>query len=579
MNAALHVLHPVVWMVLTAAAVAAPGDFDTSWGVAGRLAVPEGTSIGTSLLQRDGGGVLVFYREVRRARADGTMDPGYGDGGRITASPPYFAMAGFKQPSDDRLHVIWTSEPVYLTGGLFQCSQRRWMRYTPSGQPDATAAGGAGVDLYADCRGQGMVVDSDGHAYWLARTGLSWTAWYYVSIMHADPAGNQLPNIDFVRQDESQPSMLTWEPRRLAIDARDRIVASAAREGAPGFAVIRYAGSARDAPFGTDGIAFAPMVRGVSQTGALPLPDGRILAYGTVEADGRRQPALVRFTESGEVDMSFGTGGLATVPLTRADESLGAPSITLAADGRIVVAADVASAGFHYTRLARLLADGMPDTRFGGEGVAAATYGRGVHSLAVRPTGEIVLGLASEVVQVRGGDLATPHPLRERLAVEYFHAGYRHYFITADEAEQVALESAPEAAWARTGKAFTVYDQSVLPFSPLVPMCRFWSDQSFAPKSSHFYTPYVDECEKVKHDPVWLFERNAFYVRMPAGAAGARTCPAGTQPLYRTYNNGMSGAPNHRYTTDPAVLDAMIAQGWIMEGEATTRVFACVPTQ
>ena len=39
----------------------------------------------------------------------------------------------------------------------------------------------------------------------------------------------------------------------------------------------------------------------------------------------------------------------------------------------------------------------------------------------------------------------------------------------------------------------------------------------------------------------------------------------------------MSGAPNHRYTTDPATLGTMIAQGWIMEGEAATRVFACVP--
>jgi hypothetical protein len=41
----------------------------------------------------------------------------------------------------------------------------------------------------------------------------------------------------------------------------------------------------------------------------------------------------------------------------------------------------------------------------------------------------------------------------------------------------------------------------------------------------------------------------------------------------------MSGAPNHRYMTDPALLDAMVAQGWIMEGEAATRVFACVPAQ
>ena len=41
----------------------------------------------------------------------------------------------------------------------------------------------------------------------------------------------------------------------------------------------------------------------------------------------------------------------------------------------------------------------------------------------------------------------------------------------------------------------------------------------------------------------------------------------------------MSGAPNHRYMIDPRVLDAMIAQGWTMEGEAATRVFACVPMQ
>ena len=37
------------------------------------------------------------------------------------------------------------------------------------------------------------------------------------------------------------------------------------------------------------------------------------------------------------------------------------------------------------------------------------------------------------------------------------------------------------------------------------------------------------------------------------------------------------GAPNHRYTISSSVLDQMIADGWIFEGEANTRVFACVP--
>jgi len=185
----------------------------------------------------------------------------------------------------------------------------------------------------------------------------------------------------------------------------------------------------------------------------------------------------------------------------------------------------------------------------------------------------------SETTTASSERYVMPYALGERLAVEYFHADYGHYFITTDEPEIASLDANGERSWVRTGRSFTVFDQSLLPLLPLVPVCRFWSNQSFAPKSSHFYTPYPDECAKVKQDPMWLFERNAFYARMPEGAAGARTCPSGTQPLYRAYNSGGGGAPNHRLTTDPAVLDAMIAQGWIMEGEAATRVFACVPAQ
>jgi hypothetical protein len=64
---------------------------------------------------------------------------------------------------------------------------------------------------------------------------------------------------------------------------------------------------------------------------------------------------------------------------------------------------------------------------------------------------------------------------------------------------------------------------------------------------------------------------------MPEGTLGASIGPGGTQPLQRAYNNSASGAPNHRYTTDPAVLDAMMAQGWTLEADAARRVFACVP--
>jgi len=47
--------------------------------------------------------------------------------------------------------------------------------------------------------------------------------------------------------------------------------------------------------------------------------------------------------------------------------------------------------------------------------------------------------------------------------------------------------------------------------------------------------------------------------------------------LYRLYNDGMGGAPNHRYTTSLATFNTMLAQGWAFEGEANTKVIACVP--
>lgn len=156
------------------------------------------------------------------------------------------------------------------------------------------------------------------------------------------------------------------------------------------------------------------------------------------------------------------------------------------------------------------------------------------------------------------------------LAVEYFHAGFGHFFVTAFPEEAASLDANPASGWARTGATFLV-DTDAAPGA--APVCRFFS-AAFAPKSSHFYTPYAAECEKVKKDATWTYEAVAFYLRLP-DAAGA--CPAGTQVLHRLYNDGASGAPNHRYTTNRAAFDALRAKGWIPEGHGDTGAFACTP--
>jgi hypothetical protein len=84
----------------------------------------------------------------------------------------------------------------------------------------------------------------------------------------------------------------------------------------------------------------------------------------------------------------------------------------------------------------------------------------------------------------------------------------------------------------------------------------------------------LPECASVKASPDWQFEAVAYFTQL-ADASG--NCGAGTVPLYRLYNNGMGGAPNHRYTTSVTVLNQMIAAGWVFEGNGNTRVFVCVP--
>jgi hypothetical protein len=157
------------------------------------------------------------------------------------------------------------------------------------------------------------------------------------------------------------------------------------------------------------------------------------------------------------------------------------------------------------------------------------------------------------------------------IAVEYYHAGWDHYFVTAFPEEIAALDAGAFAGvWKRTGLTFDVWSGPVAGTSPT---CRFFST-SFAPKSSHFYTPFADECASVKGNSDWQFEAVSFSLQLPDVGGG---CTPGTSELYRLYNNGMGAAPNHRYTISTVTLNQIRDAGWTAEGDGVTGVFACVP--
>ncbi len=161
-------------------------------------------------------------------------------------------------------------------------------------------------------------------------------------------------------------------------------------------------------------------------------------------------------------------------------------------------------------------------------------------------------------------------PAGSRRGVEYFHAGMNHYFVTADLDEIDALDAGVFSGWARTGQAIRVFEASD---AVALPVCRYFA-LGYAPQSTHFYSPYAHECGILASMPDWTFEKYAFGWSLPRADGG---CPEGTAPIHRLFNHMIGGAPNHRYTASMASLQQMLFEGWIFEGSAATRVFACVP--
>jgi hypothetical protein len=221
--------------------------------------------------------------------------------------------------------------------------------------------------------------------------------------------------------------------------------------------------------------------------------------------------------------------------------------------------------------------NGARDTQMDGltvalECVAAVTPGMPNHvRIAIADTGDAAYDsavfLAAGGIKSPGTGALTTSTVAK--AIEYYHAEFDHYFITALPAEIQKLDDGTFAGWTRTGLAFNVYNSGT---PATAEVCRFFST-SFAPKSSHFYTPSATECASVKTSKDWQFEATVFNVVLPAADG---SCPQGTQALYRLYNDGMGAAPNHRYATDHDTFAAMQQLGWTPEG-AGEGVIACVP--
>ena len=158
-------------------------------------------------------------------------------------------------------------------------------------------------------------------------------------------------------------------------------------------------------------------------------------------------------------------------------------------------------------------------------------------------------------------------------AIEFYNPAFKHFFITADPAEIAALTNGN--VWTPTSESFGVYTTLD---AGRVGVCRFFGifPQQGAPaKSSHFYALRGLGCEALLANlGPWVYEGDVFFMPPPDGSGA---CPSGTAAVYRLYNNGMGGAPNHRYTTSEKTATQMVRDGYLSEGAGAAGVAMCSP--
>jgi uncharacterized delta-60 repeat protein len=177
----------------------------------------------------------------------------------------------------------------------------------------------------------------------------------------------------------------------VAIQADGKIVVVGG-SGSGDFALARYGtDGALDATFGTAGKVTTDFGPGASGASAVAIqPDGKIVAAGSTAPLGFCcQFALARYDEDGNLDTSFGSGGMVT---TAFSGNSGASAVVIQADGKIVAAGHTFDPFVSAFAIARYDADGNLDTSFGSGGRVTTDLGGsdGAADLAILGDGRIL---------------------------------------------------------------------------------------------------------------------------------------------------------------------------------------------
>ena len=169
------------------------------------------------------------------------------------------------------------------------------------------------------------------------------------------------------------------------------------------FAVARFnPDGSLDPTFGTNGFTITPIGNNDSAFAMAIQSDGKIVLAG----QSGSSPAVARYTASGRLDPSFGTGGVSIITSTgpSSPQFSQVSAIAVQKDGHLLVGSNADD------QLVRLTDSGKIDASFGTNGFAQGLFADhltvGVASIAITPDGKIITGGSGNSPQSNGDQIS-----------------------------------------------------------------------------------------------------------------------------------------------------------------------------
>jgi uncharacterized delta-60 repeat protein len=353
---------------------------------------------------------------ISAANLPGSLDLSFGIGGKVVAPiDTTFNRVSYAIASSV---VIDANDKIVVAGKALNGSSNllnydfALARYTNAGTLDPSFGGDTVISPIGlgDDYGTSVAIDSSGR---IVVAGHTYNGRNYddFALTRYTPTGKLDDTFGMGGKVISQIGAGDDYGRSVVIDTSDRIiVAGYTNNGSNNdFALVRYTSTGTlDDTFGTGGKVTSQIGAGNDYGNSVVIDaSDRIIVAGTASNGSNTDFAIARYTSTGEMDISFGKGGVVISPIGAGDDY--ATSVVIDSIGRIVVAGYADSnLGNRNFALARYTSIGELDSRFGTGGFVITPTISGIgNSVAIDSSGRIVVvGYSFSSFSSRSTDVA-----------------------------------------------------------------------------------------------------------------------------------------------------------------------------